>query len=504
LLKRPIERIEDDRMPLPASARRRGPLLGLLVLAAGCRVGPEHEPPDLSARTDPAWRNPSGPELTAEREQLARWWEQLGSPELSELAARLWVDNLSLSEARQRVLAARARRGVVAGERLPEVYGEATYMRAGTGDDSLNFQGPPPGRDVDVFSLGASAAWELDLWGRVGRLVESADAEVDIAIEDHRDAAVSLLAELALAYIDARALHLRLDVLERSIALQEETARLARSRFEAGNGARLDVEQAARELELSRARVPELRRALRAAENRVAILVGERPRDGLVAAEDELALPASIGLGLPADLLVRRADVRRAERRLAAAVARIGSAEAERYPRVSLTGTVALRAQDVDTLFGGADALSYSLGPGLSIPLFTGGRIDSEVAFREARAEEARLAFERTLLEAIAEVETAGEGVVRTRQRVERLEAAVESARAAAALAQELFDAGLRDLLQVVDAQRAQVATEDELLVAWQAALARTVELYRALGGGWDVFEGDAEEAIATAEGGAR
>jgi NodT family efflux transporter outer membrane factor (OMF) lipoprotein len=340
--------------------------------------------------------------------------------------------------------------------------------------------------------VSATAAWELDLWGRVGRLVEAADAEIDVAVEDYRGAAVSLLAELALAYVDARTLGERLNVLSRNVALQRETARLARSRFDAGNGSRLDVDQAERELAVTRARVPELRRQLRASENRIAILIGERPQDGLVTSKQSLRLPPTVGIGLPADLLARRADVRRAERALAASVARIGAAEAERYPRISISGTFALQSQDAESLLRPADSLSYSFGPNLRIPLYTGGRIDGEVRLREVGAEAARIAFERTLLEAVEEVENAGEGVVRTRERVARLEAAAQAARSTVTLAQELYQAGVRNLLQVVDAQRAQVAIEEALLVARQAAFVQTIDLYRALGGGWEPLELDA------------
>lgn len=459
-----------------------------VLLVGACAVGPDYQRPDLDARTAAAWRQPVGPPFDPERTELARWWEHFGSPELSVLASRLLVQNLSLAEARQRVLTARAQRGVADGERWPQVSAGASYTRAGTGDRSLNFQGPPPGQDVDVYSASVSAGWELDLWGRVGRLLEAADAEIEVTVEDYRDAAVSLLSELALAYVDARTLHERVDVLARSVALRQETVRLAQSRVDAGSGTRLELEQARRELESGAGLLPELRRALAVAENRVAVLTGERPRDELLAARDELVLPATVGLGLPADLLARRADVRRSERVLAAAVARIGAAEAERYPDITISGTLALRAQDVDALTSGADALSYSVGPGLSIPLFTGGRIDSQVASRESAADGARLGFERTLLLAIAEVEDAAAGVTHTRERVDRLQAAADAARAAVTFAQQLHDAGSLGLAPVIDAQRAQLAADDALLLGRQAAFVQTIDLYRALGGGWEAI----------------
>lgn len=492
-------------MPPPASPRRPwsasrlasyAPFLTMLL--AACKAGPDYAAPALEERTGAGWRAPRDADLGGERMDLAAWWERLGDPELDVLARELVRANLSLAQARQRLVAARARRGIARADRLPSVDVDGSYTRAGTGAESLNFAGPPPGERVDVFSAGLAAAWELDLWGRVARLEEAADAEVGAAIDDYRDAAVSLLAELALAYVDARTLAERIDVVQRNVALQERTLALAEDRLAAGNGPRLDVEQTRRLLEETRARIPELQRARAVAENRVAVLVGERPADGLVAGGAPLELPVGLGLGLPADLLSRRADVRAAERRLAAAVANVGAAEAEGYPRVAITGTIAARSDSFGGVFDGGDALSYTVGPGLVFPLFEGGRIAGGVALREAAAEEARLALERTLLEAIEEVENAAAGVARTRQRLDGLEQAATAARASVALAQELYDAGLRDLLQLLDAQRALVALEDDLLVARQSALAETVRLYRALGGGWESIALDGSAAGAS------
>jgi len=481
---------------------RPGPLAALagFALASACTVGRDYERPDLAPRTAPAWREPAGAAITAQRMELARWWERFGSDELTALATRLVAQNLSLAEARQRIVTARARRGIADAQRLPQLSGGAGYTRAGTGDRSLNFQGPPPGQDVDVYSASVTAGWELDLWGRVARLTEAADADIAIAVEDYRDAAVSLLADLALAYVETSTLHQRLAVATRGIDLQAETVRLAQSRLDAGLGTRLDVQQAGRELEATRALLPPMRQALASAENRIAVLLGDRPRDDLVSATGALRLPPTLGVGLPADVLERRADVRRSEQRYIAAVALAGATEAERYPSITLGGTLALRAQNVDTLTAGADAISYSFGPNLTIPLFTGGRIDSAVAAAESEAEAARLGFERAVLAAVAEVETAAAGAVRSRERVTHLQASARAAREAVDLAEQLYRSGARSLLQVIDAQRALVRIEDALLVARSEAFAQTVALYRALGGGFESIGLDGAIAAPAAE----
>lgn len=471
------------------STAPRTPVLVTAALAAACTVGPDYQRPDLSARTDAAWRAPVGDAVVGQRTELVRWWQGLGSAELSAFAERLVAQNLSLEAARQRIVTARAQRGIVDAARLPQAGAGAGYVRAGTGNRGLNFQGPPPGKQVDVYSLSVTPVWELDLWGRVARLVEAADAAIDVSVEDYRDAAVALLAQLALAYVDAVTLHERIDVHARTVALLRATAGLAQSRLDAGNGTRFDVEQTRRELEQTEGQLPALQQALAAAENRIAVLLGERPRDGLVAAAQPLRLPAAIGIGVPADLLSRRADVRRRERQLAAAVAGIGAAEAERYPSVSIGGSFALRARRVDTLFDGADALSYSFGPGVTVPLLTGGRVDSAVTARSAEAEAARLAFEASVLEAVAEVEDAAVGVGSTRERLAHLERAAAAARRAVDLAQQLHAAGSRGLQPVLDAQRALAQIEDACVLAHRDALAQTIGLYRALGGGWEAVE---------------
>jgi multidrug efflux system outer membrane protein len=451
--------------------------------------------PDLSDRTETDFSvfgrvdREAGTALAEGPAELAAWWSLLGSERLDALVERLLAENLTLEQARQRVLASRARYGATASARLPSADGSATYARAGTRNDGINFAGPPPGREVDVWSVATSAAWELDLWGRVARLVEGAEADIDIAVEDLHAAGVALVSELVLAYVDATTFAERERTARRDVEVRRDTLRSIELYAAAGRGTRLEVEGARQALARAEARVPELVRARRQAENRIAVLVGDRPTDGLVDGDETLTLPPSIGLGLPADLLSRRSDVRRAERALARAVAGIGVAEAERLPRITIGGTLALRALQFGTFANGLDTLSYQLGPNLSVPLFTGGRLKSIVELREIEAEQAALAFEQSLLQAIEEVETAAEGVVRTRERLARLGGAVEAAERTVVLTEQLEDAGRAAATAVWDAEAARVALEDERLEARRSALVQTVSLYRALGGGWEHVE---------------
>ena len=460
----------------------------LLLGVTGCKVGPTYQAPDVTAITAPPWRSQSLEADTArirtDTQQVAAWWEQFGDNELVQLIGELARQNLTLDEARQRIVAAQAIRGRTAADRVPHLDASAAFATAGTGKEAINFTGPPPGEQVEVYSAGLTAAWELDLWGRVARSVRAAEADVEVTLEDYRDMAVSLAAEMAIDYVDLRVLQARLAVLDRNIELQRQTLALARSHLDAGSGSNLDVTQAERQLSKTLALRPPLMDALARTENQIAILLGQRPGQVSIASGEVPAMPALIGLGVPAELVQRRADIRRAIAVYRAAVERIGAAAAERYPTITISGTLNLQATDASYLFGGY-GYTCNLGPNLRVPLFDGGRIDANVRERTARAQERRSALERTILEAIGEVENAAVGVVRSEDRQRELADAAGAADQAVTLAEELYRAGLSDLLKVVDAQREQVDIQDRQLVARRDALTETIRLYRALGGGW-------------------
>lgn len=474
------------------------------VSVVGCRVGPDYEQPEFTEAESP-WRADVGEaridginEVLVDERDEEPWWRAFGDPQLEGLIGKLARESLDLALARERIVEARARRGLSSGEWWPRLDATAGYSRIGSGDDSLLLGAAPPGVETDLYSLGGVAAWEVDLWGRVARQVEAADAEIEATTYDYHAAFVSLSAELAIAYFDARALDARVRNLEAQVALDEERLLLARSLEGAGTGTATEVANAARAVAASQARVSELRRARAAAENSVAILLGERPRDGLFATAAESAPtptpPPVIGLGLPSQLLTRRADIREAERHYRAAVARIGAAQAEHFPRLTLSGTFTLQADQAKGLFD--DSLIYAFGPRLAWPVFAGGLIESAVRVQESRAEQARLALRRTLLRALGEVETAAVGTIESRRRVMALEIAVSEAARAAELAAQRHRAGLSSRLESIAAERERLRAEDELAIARQSALDRSVILYRALGGGWERSPAIAEDPL--------
>jgi len=415
------------------------------------------------------------------------WWQQFRDEDLSRLICELVSQNLDLAEARQRILAARAISSQMGSTRLPRLDGTAYTGVAGTGSEGVNFTGPPPGQDDSMDSLGLSAAWELDLWGRVQRLATAAEAEVDVAVEDYRGAAVSLAADLAIAYIDTRILRARLAVLDRNIELQVKTVALTQSELAAGTGTSLDVAQAQSQLSQTMARRPVLLEALARSENRIALLLGRRPGEVQIGQGGVPEMPQVIGMGLPAELIQRRTDIRRAITAYRAAVERVGATEAEKYPAVTLSGVLNVQSTDLDSLFAG-HAYTYNLGPALRIPLLDGGRIDAAVRQRVAVAEEQRIRVERTLLVAIGEVENTVVGIVHSEGRRQALFNAIGPAQTAVDRANELYHAGLTDSLRVIDTQRQLVNLEEDELLARRDTLVETVRLYLALGGGWQAL----------------
>ena len=466
-------------------------LLPVLLLASGCTLAsPDYRTPDVAEKHGDRWL---GEPKTGEHTSLsmdapvASWWEQFDDPELTRLVLEVIERNLDLAGARQRIVEAGLRRRLAGADRLPSVNLDGKIVYAGTGEKAVNFAGPPPGEEATLFSAGGFAGWELDLWGRVARLMEASDRNYEAELETYRYVAVSLTAELVLAYIDVRTLEERLQALETNIQLLTKSLELVELRYRTGTSSELEVKQLKRQLNQTSALGPEMRRARSVAANRIAILLGVVPAENHLATGTLMDVPEMVGIGLPVDLLTRRADVRRLERQYAAAVATIGSAEADKYPRLSLTGSIYLQTDDLGTLFQ-PESIIYSLGPSLSFPLFDGGRLQTKVEIRQSQAEQARLELEKTLLTAVGEVENGATGVVHNQQRVALLRAAVDNATQSVELADQLYQSGLGSQFQLLDAQREQIKAQDELILAKQFELGEIVRLYRALGGGWDLL----------------
>jgi len=471
-------------MKLQRNIRHLAVAAGAALFFAACKLGPDHEAPQLVLPS--AWSQPTGDGLAAEAPaETTVWWSQFEDATLAVLVERALVSNLDLAVATSRLEQARALRGVAAGERLPTLDARGAFEHRRESENTPFGSFSPK---TDIFSGGFDAAWELDVFGRVRRSIEAADADLAAAEEDRNALAVSVAAETALAYVELRSAQRRVEIALENVDLQEQTVALVRSRQEAGLVSERDVAQAATNVETTRSRVPTLEADVSAAQRRLAVLLGVVP-----GADDELlarlAAPAPVPsprvdavVGVPADLLRRRPDVRAAERRLAGEVARIGVAEANRYPSFSLAGTLGLASDGLSNLFESESGVA-AIGPSVRWSLFDGGRLRQRVVYQEARAEEAQLTWERSVLLAVEESENALTRFVREQSRRASLARAAVQAGRAVELAQTQYREGLSDFQAVLDSQRIVAALEDDLAVSDAAVSANLIALHKALGG---------------------
>ncbi|WP_297955144.1 efflux transporter outer membrane subunit [uncultured Desulfobulbus sp.] len=468
-------------MPALLDRCRRGACVAALLAVAlgGCAaVGPDYSEPQLAVPA--GWSAGTGTDAM-DAVLLARWWHGFGDPVLDRLVADALAANLDLAQARARLREARARRGVAGAALAPSVDASLSGSRSRSSGQSGS------GSTRELYSAGFDASWELDVFGGVRRSVEAAQADLEASVESLSDTRVSLAAEVALNYIDLRTAEQRLAIAEESIAYRGENHQIIRWRQQAGLVSELDLAQATTDLESTRAVLPPLRTAVTEAKNRLAVLLGRNPGEleSLVHADRPIPLAAAeIVAAIPADTLRQRPDVRVAERRLAAQTARLGEAEAARYPSFRLSGSLGLEALELDAL-ADRGANTHSLFGGITAPVFNAGRIAANIEIQDALVEQARLAYRAAVLAALEEVENALTAVANTDARRAKLAEAAAAARTTLAIAEYRYASGLADFLSVLDAQRTQLSL-DEQLAGSTGELARAqIRLYKALGGGW-------------------
>lgn len=463
------------------SLGRAAATLGALFAAACTSVGPDFVPPK---RELPAtWQQAREAGLVDGKVLDGPFWEAFQDPVLTELVQRALAQNLDLRAAYQRLVSAQALRGVAAADRWPSLDARASY------EDRQDSRNTPFGAFIprtNIHTVAVDATWELDLWGRVRRSVEAADHDLAATAADAQGAALTVATEVVSTYVDLRSAQRRLAIAQSNLTLQEETLRLVQARANAGLVVERDVAQASTNVEQTRSRLPMLEAAAIVAQNRLAVLLGKAPGElpAAVTAVAELPkLPAGVTVGAPADLLRRRPDVQAAERRFAAAIARIGIAEADKYPRFSLSGTLGFAASTVKDVFtDGSDILAF--GPSLRWNLFDGGRLRQRVKSLEANAEAAQVAWEQTVLLALEESENAMTRFVREQSRRNSLQRAAAQARRAVVLAQTQYTAGLSDFQAVIDSERTVAVIEDDLVNSDASIASSLVSIWKALGGG--------------------
>lgn len=483
-------------MNVPARTYLAAVSLSAVVAAGlpGCKVGPTYAPPRPEA---PEAFTHTGPEgfggsstIDATRAPDADWWKLLGDPVLDDLVGRAAAGNHDVRLAASRIREARAQRGVVVPQSLPQIdaTGAASRSRQSKNTQQGAFVGG--GEAMNLFQAGFDATWEIDVFGRVSREVEAADADIASAEENRRDVLVTLVSEVARNYVELRGFQQRLAIARKNIEVQRSTLDLTRNRFDAGLSSDLDVAQAESSLASVQALVPSLDSAVQASIHRIGVLLGRRPTDLLAELTPEAAIPsapATIPVGLPSDLLRRRPDIRRAEREIAAATARIGVATADLYPRFSLTGSFGFAAGKVPSL-PDASSRFWSIGPAVRWPILDWGRIRSNIAVQDARTEQSLVRYEQTMLRSFEEVENALVNYTREQSRRQSLMAALEADRRAFDVANRQYTSGVVDFQRVLDSQRGLFAGEDALSESEKQMATNLVAVYKALGGGWETL----------------
>ncbi len=465
------------------------PLLTTLCLAlliAGCKVGPDYHPPKTDA--PPAWSGASNSVsnaytfLNTNAAYVTRWWTNFHDTELDTLISNALKTNLDIRLAEALVREARAIRGKDAGGLWPNLVATGSAERVGT------FHGPYSGGSGSLIGAGASSLWNLDFFGGTRRQLESDDAAIKAARENVYAAEVTLASEVALDYFQVRSAQEQIAIAQTNLESETHTAHVTRLKGSAGFASALDEANADAQVATTAATIPPLETAIQQNIFALSVLLAREP----AALLDELSKPGAVPptppnvpVGLPSDLLRRRPDIRAAEANLHAAAALIGVAESAFYPQFSLTGTVNYQNSVVRDLFAGPSSF-YSAGPQMTWPIFSGGAMISNVRLQKAATDAAYITYQKTVLTALSDVESNLVAFAREWDHRQALSEAVVKNRRALQLSQQLYQAGTTEFLTVLDAERSLLASETALAQSRQAISSDLVNIYRALGGGWE------------------
>lgn len=453
------------------------------ALLSGCAA------PTGSTADTPAWATPAkwaGAPVGNAATSLGQWWGRFDDPVLSSLVGQALASNATLRQTEAALRQARAVSDVQAAGLLPSVGASGSAQRSRTA-----------GATANRFAAGFDASWEPDLFGAQRSAVAASAADVAVAEASLGDAQVSLAAEVAANYIALRGLQERLAIARSNLASQQETLQISNWRLQAGLTTSLVTEQARAAAEQTAAQVPALESSLAQTRHALAVLTGQPPAaldTALAAGATVPQAPADLVLAIPAQTLRQRADVRAAEARISAALARVSQADAARYPSLRISGNLGLSAATLGALTGGA-SVANALLASISVPLFDGGAARAQVQVQEAALEQARMGYEATVLTALQDVEDALVALQGDRERLAHLQAAAGAAANADLLAHQRYQSGLIDFPTVLDTQRTLLSAQDGV-ASTQASLATDhVRLYKALGGGW-APEGDGNATV--------
>ncbi|MBI5592898.1 MAG: efflux transporter outer membrane subunit [Deltaproteobacteria bacterium] len=458
--------------------------IALLGLCACAAVGPDYKKPEIVDITPADWHW----KLAEPRDTVpgGEWWTVFGDPVLDQLESAAVAANQDLRAAVARVDAARSAARISRSRFFPEISLDpmAKWERtSGNLPTPIPFQIPMG--YVNTFSVPFDMSYEVDLWGRVRRSFEAAQAQAQASISDYRNVLLTLNADVAVNYFLVRALDMETDVLEKSIQSREQTIRILNGRFQTGTISEIDVVQARRELAVTRADLADTRRRRTETFNALSLLCGKPASDFELVEGTVPALPPDVPVGLPSTLLERRPDIARAERTLAARNAQIGVARAAYFPALHLTGQTGYLSADAGKLFTDSTRV-WSISPSLSLPLFTAGRTTAEVGQAEAVFQESLAAYRQAVLTAFREVEDSLAQIVLRSEETSAQAEALSAARQSTQLAKARYETGTVNYLEFLDADRIRLQQERRMAQLAGQRFVATVRLIKALGGGWE------------------
>jgi NodT family efflux transporter outer membrane factor (OMF) lipoprotein len=479
-------------------------VVGAAAYLSGCAVGPDYLTPDFSVPFQFSALRTAAPTVastgSASTANLAQWWRVFRDPQLDSLVERAVAANPDIEIALSRVQEARERQIVVLGAALPQVAVSAAAA-TGSGSDSIKgriAQSLDAGENTTGMSeitsaVGFDANWELDLFGKYRREFEAARYDTEASIALRNGVLIAVVAEVARSYVVLRGLQAQVGVVKDNIGVAQKTVDLVQTRFNRGLTNEFDVTLAKRELATLQAELPPLTAAIADSESRIAVLLGTFSQDVVAELQRPRKIPrtpARLQTGQPVDLLRRRPDIQQAERELASATALIGAATADLFPRVALITGVGVQGGRAT---GGStrpySGPIWSVGPGAYWPFLDFGRLDALIDIQEFRAHELLVNYKKTIIVAVEEVDNAIKQYRALLERQRDLGAALEQSRRAVDLATERYERGLTDFLNVLDAQRQEFELEDQYVIAQQVAAVEFVFLYKALGGGWELYQ---------------
>jgi outer membrane protein, multidrug efflux system len=454
-------------------------------LLTGCAVGPDYRAPTLVMPTQWSGRAEAG---QARVPNLVRWWARLDDAVLNGLIEEAVQGNLDVAAAKARIREARALRVQATGALFPLVTGSGSATQNQLGSASATGLDNVGTSAYSQFEAGFDASWELDVFGGNRRALEAASYGVDAAEDDLRSTLLTLLGDVAANYVDARGYQARSALARRTSTSQRNTAVLTQKKFEAGSAATVDTAKASAQAATTEANVPGFDASFAQSVHRLGVLLGRDPAAvaGRLQAATSIPKPRlPLPKGIPADVLVMRPDVRKAERQLAQYTAKIGQAEAALYPSVSLTGSVSTTALKIGDL-GKNSSIGWSIGPTVSVPIFNGGKLRAGVMVAEAQRDQYDAALRASVLSALEDVENAIVSLAQERIRIVNLAEAAKRYGEASRLSRTLYETGSSSFLDVLDSERSLYSAEDSLLQSRVAIAKNYVALAKALGGSWD------------------